>query len=185
MGVSQGHSRVEIEQQGVHRLVAALVEVPGQLGQTGALASRVIQELVHVHGDAPAPHPEPGQQGVQPVGAAAGLAEARGRGEHTHVRLRPQELEGAVGRAVVNEEEAADPQLAVVPEKRRQAQALVAQLREQPDVGLAVPGGRLGRAFEEDVAAGRHGSADSPASGPAPAMGKRWRDRSTHRRPTV
>jgi hypothetical protein len=76
------------------------------------------------------PFAEFGQQGIQPLRPAAGLAEAPSRREPAHVRLIGQVLRRAVGRIVVDDEESAHAEIAIVFQERRQPQTLVAALRK-------------------------------------------------------
>ena len=94
------------------------------------LTAWITEQLVDIDRHAPVPFAEFGQKGIEPVRAASGFAEAPARREQSNVRLVGKILGRTVGRIVVDDEESAHTQIAIVFQECRQAQALVPALRE-------------------------------------------------------
>ena len=132
-GLADRAVRVHVEQQAEQRLRLDVIEVAAEQRQRQLLVVRIDELLVGVDGQRPVPVAEGVEHGVHPVHAPMAAGVAVGGGEDVYVRFAGEQLKRAVGRAVVDDEEAIDAERAMMTKRRRQAQRLVAHNQERPD----------------------------------------------------
>ena len=145
---------VGVDEQRVQAGPVVVLEELGERPERARLHHRVDQELVGVDDDAPALAPVAAQEVVDPEHAEAAVAVARLGVPDRDVRLLARPVHEAVGRLVVNDEEVADAEPAVVLDEARHARPLVPEAGDEQDVGGS---DRRGAVLHRPRAGGRHG----------------------------
>ena len=95
---------------------------------------RVKKQLVDVHGQAPRANAKSAEKAVQPIGPTPRLEKPTYYSKYMNVRLTHQVVVRPVRGIVVDDEEPADSQTAIVREKGRQPKGLITALRKHADL---------------------------------------------------